>query len=386
MADTEEVDYTLANPDTLTKYKIAGEISAKVLEKVKAACVDGAKIIDVSVLGDKLLEEETGKVYKGKKVFKGIAFPTAVSPNYIATHLSPLPTEPEAEIALHTGDVVKISLGAHIDGFAGILADTIVVGDAAIEPRVADLISSAWFASEAAIRTAKPGNKNWDVTEIVSKVADMYGTKPLEDMLSHQQTRNVIDGSKRIILNPSEGKKKGIDTFEFAEGEVYGLDILVSTGDGKVKQSESRTTIYKKTENTYSLKLKVSRSLFSEVQKRFGPFPFSTRALEEEKKARMGLQECTQHELLIAYDIYEDKKSEIVAEYFTTIAVTKNGIVKIAGPAVPDLTKFKSEKEITDEALLKVINSALKPSSKKKSKKKLAKKDGEAAAEEEDAE
>lgn len=54
-------------------------------------------------------------------------------------------------------------------------------------------------------------------------------------MLSCQQTQNVIDGKKRIILNPSESQKTGFETAVFAEDEVYGVDILVSTGeDGKV--------------------------------------------------------------------------------------------------------------------------------------------------------
>jgi hypothetical protein len=55
-------------------------------------------------------------------------------------------------------------------------------------------------------------------------------------MLSCQQTQNVIDGKKCIILNPAEGQKKDFETATFAEGEVYGIDILVSSGeDGKVK-------------------------------------------------------------------------------------------------------------------------------------------------------
>jgi hypothetical protein len=46
----------------------------------------------------------------------------------------------------------------------------------------------------------------------------------------------VIDGKKRIILNPSEGQKKDFETITFAEGEVYGIDVLVSsTEDGKVR-------------------------------------------------------------------------------------------------------------------------------------------------------
>ncbi|KAK9456558.1 peptidase M24, structural domain-containing protein [Dipodascopsis uninucleata] len=380
-----EVDYSLANPDTLTKYKIAGEISAKVLEKVKAACVSGAKVLDICVLGDAALEEECAKVYKGKKIAKGIAFPTAVSPNHIATHLSPLPTEPEAELTLKDGDVVKVTLGAHIDGFAGILADTIIVGASSeITGPVADALSAAWYASEAAIRLVKAGNKNWDVSDAVLAIADAYGTKPLEDMLSHQQTRNVIDGTKRIILNPSEGKKKGVDTAVFEEGEVYGIDILISAGEGKIKKSESRTTIYKKTDNTYSLRLKASRTIYSDIQKRFGPFPFTTRLLDDEKKARMGIQECTQHELLIPYDVYEDRKGDVVVQFFTTVAVTKNGIIKISGPATPDFNKIKTEKKIEDENLLKVISSSLKPSSKNKKKKKAKTASGDAPAADDD--
>lgn len=54
-------------------------------------------------------------------------------------------------------------------------------------------------------------------------------------MLSCQQTQNVIDGKKRIILNPSEAQKRDFEAATFAEGEVYGMDILISSGeDGKV--------------------------------------------------------------------------------------------------------------------------------------------------------
>lgn len=59
---------------------------------------------------------------------------------------------------------------------------------------------------------------------------------PRIGMLSCQQTQNVIDGKKRIILNPGEGQKKDFETATFAEGEVYGIDILISSGeDGKVR-------------------------------------------------------------------------------------------------------------------------------------------------------
>ena len=63
-------------------------------------------------------------------------------------------------------------------------------------------------------------------------------------MLSCQQEQNVIDGKKRIVLNPSEAQKREFETATFAEGEVWGVDILVSSGeDGKVRERPSRASL-----------------------------------------------------------------------------------------------------------------------------------------------
>jgi len=56
---------------------------------------------------------------------KGIAFPTCVSANHLVGHVSPLASE---DMTLNAGDLVKIDLGVHIDGFIGQVAHTIVVG------------------------------------------------------------------------------------------------------------------------------------------------------------------------------------------------------------------------------------------------------------------
>jgi methionine aminopeptidase len=55
----------------LTKLKTAADISQRVLAKVKEACVPGANLLSLCQKGDSLLDEETAKVYKGKKISKG---------------------------------------------------------------------------------------------------------------------------------------------------------------------------------------------------------------------------------------------------------------------------------------------------------------------------
>lgn len=74
--------------------------------------------------------------------------------------------------------------------------------------------------------------------------------------------------------------------------------------DIQARLEESRTTIYQKESTvTYQLKMKTSRAVFSEVQKKAGAFPFNIRCLEDEKRARLGLQEAVQHSLVKPYEV-----------------------------------------------------------------------------------
>jgi hypothetical protein len=101
-------------------------------------------------------------------------------------------------------------------------------------------------------------------------------------------------------------------------------DSLGLFGNKKARSEESRTSVYKRSNDvTYQLKMKTSRTIFSEIQKKVrfrpfgrhlltlprvliekprgvimnqaGAFPFTLRCLEDEKRARMGVQEAVQH-------------------------------------------------------------------------------------------
>lgn len=147
------------------------------------------------------------------------------------------------------------------------------------------------------MRSIKPSTKNFAITDIVQQISKDHACIPVEGMLSCTHEQNVTDGAKRVILNPAPEQRRDHPTESFEEGEVWGVDVLVVTGsDGKAKTEESRTTIYKRDPKVnYQLKMQTSRKVFSEVQKKAGAFPFTLRVLEDEKRARMGVQEAVQH-------------------------------------------------------------------------------------------
>lgn len=208
--------------------------------------------------------------YKNTKdIKKGIAFPVCLSVNNCICHFSPSKNDPDYE--LKEGDVVKLDLGAHIDGFIAVSAYTVVVGASSenkVKGRKADVILAAYNASQAALRLLKNGGGNYAVTEAVQKVSEVYKCKPIEGMLSHQLKQNKMDGEKTIIQNPTAAQRKEHEKCELENYEVYAMDVLVSSGDGQGKELDTKVSIYKKTEENYLLKLKTSRTFYAEVRKR----------------------------------------------------------------------------------------------------------------------
>lgn len=371
--EPEEVT-DLSSPDVTTKYRTAGDIIQKVLAKVLEECKPEADIASICDIGDKMMEEETGKLYnkkdKGRKIEKGIAFPTCVSVNEIMGHFSPLKGESKL---LKAGDVAKIDMACHIDGFIAAAAHTIIVGGEKVEDRRADVIMAAWNAAEAALRLVQVGNTNTQVTEMLSKVAEEFKCKPMQGVLSHQLKKHVIDGNQSIIS--CETAEEKVDEFEFGMNEVYCLDIVMSTGEGKGKETEMRHTVYKRAPDVnYMLKTQKARQFISEVNKRFPALPFSLRAIEDEQVARVGVSEAKRHELLEEYPVLKEKDKEVVAQFKFTVLLLPGGTKKITGLPLNE-AEVASSLSIQDEDLKKLLASSANPTKKKKKKPTAAKDD-----------
>lgn len=380
--DVEEkktVGTTIADDLVVTKYKMASEITNRVLKEVMDKAVANTSAVELCAFGDQRIAEETEKVFKKEKnMKKGTAFPTCISCNNCICHFSPLRSDPD--YLIKDWDLVKIDLGCHVDGFIAVAAHTFVVGaskDKKVTGRKADVILAAYYAAEAALRHLKPGSSNYSITETVDKVAESYKCKPVEGMLSYQLEKNVIDGKKHIIQNPNEmQKKEGCEKCEFNLHEVYALDVLISTGEGKPKEADTRTTVYKRKDLIYQLKMKASKNLLSEAEKKYGMMPFTLRNFEEEGKARLGITECVKHDLMEPYPVYYEKEGEFVAEFKFTVLVMPNNTMKITGLPV-DLEAYQTENSITDEATKALLALSL-VTKKKKPKAKKDKKEGKA--------
>ncbi|KAJ8898976.1 hypothetical protein K2173_008478 [Erythroxylum novogranatense] len=375
--EREERELDLTSAEVVTKYKSAAEIANKALHLVISECKPKAKIVDICEKGDAFIREQTGNMYKNvkRKIERGVAFPTCISVNNTVCHFSPLASD---ESVLEEGDIVKIDLGCHIDGFIAVVAHTHALQGGSVTGRAADVIAAANTAAEVALRLVRPGKKNKDVTEAIQKVATAYDCKIVEGVLSHQMKQFVIDGNK-VILSVSNPETR-VDDAEFEENEVYSIDIVTSTGEGKPKMlDEKHTTIYKRAvDRSYHLKMKASRFIFSEINQKFPIMPFSARALEE-KRARLGLVECMNHDLLQPYPVLFEKPGDLVAHIKFTVLLMPNGSDRITSHPLQELQPTKNVDDPEIKAWLALGTKTKKKGGGKKKKGKKGEKAEEAA-------
>lgn len=357
----EQIDeMDLSKPQAVTAYKTAAEIANEALKAVMKACQPGTKILDLCILGDNLIEEACNKIKKKKD--KGIAFPTSISINHCVGHFSPL-REEEGKALISEGDLVKIDLGVQYDGLISVVAHTMIATSSseATTGRKADVICAAHFAAEAAYRLLQPGRKNTEITDAINKIAQQFKCSVVEGVLSHEMKRFVIDGNKVILSKETSDQK--VEEFEFEENQVYGVDIVISTGEGKTKETETRPTIFKRAvDQSYLLKLKASRYVFSEVNKKYPTLPFNLRFLDE-KRAKLGIVEMLKHDLVTPYPVLYEKNGEYVAQFKFTALILPSSTQRLNSHELPHVS---SEYKIEDPEILKILSLSTSRSKKKK--------------------
>jgi len=381
----EEEISDLSNSDVCTKYQEASKIVNLALKGLVSQCVPGAQVLDLCKFGATIIDTSSSKLYtkkvKGVAVEKGVAFPVCISVNDVICNNSPLGSD-EME-PIKTGDIIKIDLGCHIDGYISVAAHTLIVPESpdanlkVDDEDIGNVAVAAYNAMVVAAASIKAGAKNTEVTKVVNRVATAYGVNAISSVRMHQMKRFVIDGVKEVALKeptPDEieaGDEK-VDECTFEQSEVYAVDVAMSTGEGKPRPSGVlRTTVFKRNvEANYRLKMKNSRYLLSEVDKKFPTLPFTLAHFDDERAAKMGVTECVSHGLLTPYPVLHEQKDAKVAHFKCTVLLLPSGTSRVTGLELPEY--FKTEKK-PDEETQKLLTE-LEAIAAKKAKKKAAKK------------
>ena len=200
------------------------------------------------------------------------------------------------------------------------------------------------------------GNTNEDVTARILKVCEEFKVNALEGAYSHKHKKHLIDEGDVIMNKPIPERKA--QKYEFAPGDVFGLDIYLTTGEGKAKLTELRTTVFRRAvENVYNLRSKAGRAFVSQVDKRYPSLPFSLRAFSDDiTSAKLGVKHCMDHELLEPFEVHELDSGEQMVRFCATVAIQGAGTAILAGGESHfDASLYEGAAKVEDQELADLL-------------------------------
>ena len=153
-----------------------------------------------------------------------LAFPVQTSLNHVAAHDCPSPSD---ERTYAPGDLAKLDVGVHIDGYVVDTATTVAVGG---ERRDLVLVEAAHAALEAAILAAGPNVPIWRLSAAIATTLRTFGVRPMRNLCGHHVGRYVVHCPPAIPNLPEDADGR------LLPGSALAIEPFATAGPGRVAE------------------------------------------------------------------------------------------------------------------------------------------------------
>ena len=293
------------NDDVYGKYRLAGQIAAKARNFGKELIKPDVSLLDVATKVEGLITEEGA----------GLSFPVNISINNVAAHYTPTHDD---SLIFKKGDVVKLDVGTHIDGYIADTAVTVEVETNNFE----EMIKASSDALDNAIELMRPGIS---FTEIGKKIEDTIGSngyKPIDNLTGHSLQRYKLH-SGVSVPNVSTGFTRARPSVD----DVFAIEPFATNGAGHVISGKG-SNIYICGSSIKSRIVRDTRSkiLFQRFKNEYKTLPFAQRWTEKLiPNSQMFLRRLTHLGLIKEYPQLIEANSGIITQKEHTVIVTEQG-------------------------------------------------------------
>jgi methionyl aminopeptidase len=199
----------------LEKMRRAGMVVWEVLQELRAMVKPGVRTIDLENVAEQRIRERGARA-----AFKGLYnFPCVLctSINDEIVHGIPSPKR-----ILREGDLLKIDVGAEVEGYYGDSAITVPVGE--ISPALKQLVRVTEESLYAAIDRVRLGSRVGDVSSAVEQYVTPYGYSVVRDFVGHGIGSKLHEDPKVPNFGtPGVGPK-------LKEGMALAIEPMVNAG------------------------------------------------------------------------------------------------------------------------------------------------------------
>ena len=286
-------------------YFRAGKIAGEVRENVRNTDWTGKTVYEICE------HVESEIIKRGAKC----AFPVNTSINEVAAHYTAEPNDP---LTIKNDDLVKIDLGAQINGY---IADTAVT--VCYNPEFDNLVQAAELSLSNAMSMIKVGVKSSDVGRTIEKTIKQMGFLPIANLSGHSLDQYTIHAGKSVPNIWSIG------SFTFNENQAFACEPFVTTGDGLGFVHEGEIKNIFALSSRKKTKDKEADNMLDYIWQNFNLLPFALRWLTnewEEKEARNLLEVLVKKKAVHAYPVLVEGNGQRVTQAEHTFIPNETGV------------------------------------------------------------
>ena len=296
--------------EILDKYIQAGKIAAEVREESAKLAKIGMPLLELAVKIEAMVLERGAE----------IAFPVNLSLNEFAAHYTPQSND---ETKIKSGDVLKIDVGTHLDGY---IADTAITVDFGNNNK---LLQASRDALNAAVDLVKPGVTIEKISTAIEETIKSSGFLPIENLTGHGLDR-YVEHTEPTIPNVALRNNRTLE-----EDQVIAIEPFATNGAGHVKDT-SEVMIFSFYEDKPVRSIDAKKLAAYALS--FNGLPFAERWLLNKEatttgvpdslfKIRLALRELVQRGVFYSYPVLRDAKGGLVSQAEHTIIVRDDPII-----------------------------------------------------------
>jgi len=287
-------------------YLRAGKIATEVRESVRKKYHVGSTLLEICQSVEAKIRSLNGQP----------AFPVNTSLNEIAAHYT---AEPNDVTFVKEGDVLKIDIGVHVDGY---IADTAVT--VCYDPKYESLVTAAEAALGEAVRMAKVNTKASDIGRVIEGTISKFGFRPIQNLSGHSLQQFTIHAGKSIPNIWTIGS-----SFTLLANEAYAIEPFVTTRDGLGVVYEGKTRNIFAITSRKPIKNKEPDELLELIWSRYKTLPFALRWLTDrydEKDLRHLVDILTKKKNVHSYPILVEGHGKIVVQAEHTLIPSESSV------------------------------------------------------------
>ena len=298
----------------IESYIESGKIASKIRDEASKMIKEGTLVID-------LVEYVENEILKSGAQ---IAFPCNVSLNEVAAHY----TSPIGDkTVIHAGDMVKLDLGAMINGYIADTAIT-VIADGNIDENYTqdeinlheEIVEASAAGLEAAIATARAGIEVSKIGEAVHEAISEYKLNPIFNLSGHSLEQNNLHAGISI---PNYNNN---DHYVLEEGQAIAIEPFATNGEGIVNDAPGHY-IYSYMANK-PFRMKSTQRILKYIQHNHAYVPFSGRWITNEfgeRKGAIALKQLSDAMAIYPYAPLREKQDRFVSQKEHTVIIEKEG-------------------------------------------------------------